>query len=114
MLDTRLANRDYLAGSGRGKYSIADIAVWPFINASAVTGIKLEMFPNVYRWWDHIDKRAAVQKGLRVPSGEPFAFGYKTILKKMEGESQWIDSERPFMDALQKAREEFRYEYKSP
>jgi glutathione S-transferase len=115
VLDTRLANRDYLAGPGRGKYSIADIAAWHLINASAVTGIELEKFSNVYRWWDRIDERPVVQKGLMVPTGQEFPYGYKAILKKTKEDPQGTEqSERPSKEALEKAQKEFRYEYKSP
>lgn len=114
VLDARLADRDYLAGSGNGKYSIADIAAWPFINASAVTGIELEKFPNVYKWWDRIYERPAVQKGLRIPSGKEFAFGYKTILEKAKDDPQWNKSETALREALEAAQKKFGYTYKSP
>lgn len=114
VLDARLADRDYLAGSGNGKYSIADIAAWPFINASAVTGIELEKFPNVYKWWDRIYERPAVQKGLRIPSGKEFPFGYKTIVEKAKDDPEWNESESALKEALEAAQKKFGYTYKSP
>lgn len=57
VLETRLANRDYIAGNGRGKYSIADIALWPFVDAIGVAGIDLERFPNVWSWWKRVGER---------------------------------------------------------
>jgi glutathione S-transferase len=114
VLDTRLINREYVAGSGKGKYSIADIAIWPFINASAVTGIELEKFPHVYRWWDRISNRPAVQRGLKIPSGKEFAFGYKEILERAREDPQWVESEGHLKEALENAQKELGYETKSP
>ena len=34
-LNRRLHHRDYVAGAGRGEYSIADMAIWPWISASS-------------------------------------------------------------------------------
>ncbi|KAF2877951.1 glutathione S-transferase [Massariosphaeria phaeospora] len=115
ILDARLADRDYVAGPGRGKYSIADIPAWAFINAAGVTGLKLEKFPNIYRWWERIGERPAVQKGLKVPSGEEFAFGYKVMQKKAQEDPQGTEErEGPLREALEKAQKEFGYVYKSP
>lgn len=114
VLETRLANREYVAGSGNGKYSIADIAIWPFIHSSAVTGIKLEKFPNVYKWWDRMYSRPAVRKGLAIPSGKEFAFGYRMVLERVKEDPQWADNETKLREALESAQREFGYEYKSP
>jgi glutathione S-transferase len=116
ILNARLANRDYLAGSDRGRYSIADIAVWPFVNAIAVAGIELEeMFPHVYQWWSRISDRPAVQKGTTIPSGQEFAFGYKQLKQKAKDDPEGTEAqERPLREALEKAKKEFGYEYESP
>lgn len=48
VLDIRLKDRDWLAGPGRGKYSIADINVFPWVRIHAYTGIEsVDEFPNV-------------------------------------------------------------------
>ncbi len=65
VLNRRLGEARYLAGT---EYSIADIAVFPWIRGSEKRGIDLEQFPNVVRWYDEIDARPAVQRGLRVLS----------------------------------------------
>ena len=109
-----MADRDYLAGDGRGKYSIADIAIWPFVNAIAVAGIELKRFPHVYRWWDCIGERPAVQKGMTIPSGQEFPFGLKTVQRKMREDPKEIEErERPLRESLEKAQKEFGYEYRS-
>lgn len=109
ILETRLADRDYVAGSGRGKYSIADMAIWPFINAAAVAGIELEEgFPSVYKWWEQINERPAVKKGTMVPSGEEFRFGYEVVRRKMKEDPEgYEERERPLKEALEMARKEF-------
>lgn len=82
ILDARLADRDYIAGPGRGRYSIADISIWPFANALGIASIDMEeKFPNVYKWWERINRRTAVQKGTSVPSGKPFPAGYEAMQK---------------------------------
>lgn len=59
--------RDYLAGAGKGKYSIADIKTWPWVNVwgkvSGFTGEEMEPFPHVLKWLDRIAERPAVQRG---------------------------------------------------
>lgn len=68
VLDRRLQDRDYLAGS----YSIADIATWPWISRWPWHRIDWADYPNLRRWFVDIAGRDAVQRGWKVPfdSGE--------------------------------------------
>ena len=59
-LDDRLANSKYLAGK---KYSIADIATWPWIARHEWHDIGLKKFENLSRWYLDIANREAVIKG---------------------------------------------------
>jgi glutathione S-transferase len=52
------------------KYSIADIACFPWIHAAWFCGIDRNDFPAVKAWHDRIGSRESVQKALREP--EPF------------------------------------------
>ncbi len=61
VLDNRLARHEYLAGS----YSIADIAVWPWI-IPYFQGVKLEDYRHVERWYRTIEQRPGVQRGLKI------------------------------------------------
>jgi len=59
--------RDYLAGNGRGKYSVADIGTWPWIKGWKVSGITEEQmaaFPHLKNWIARIAERPAVQRGI--------------------------------------------------
>jgi GSH-dependent disulfide-bond oxidoreductase len=62
VVDRRLGEVPYLAGD----YSIADIAVFPWIRPHERQGQKLEAYPNLKRWFDAINARPAVQKGLEL------------------------------------------------
>jgi GST-like protein len=62
VLDRRLAEAPYVAG----EYSIADIAIFPWMRNPERRGIDLEEYPNVRRWFDAISARPAVQRGLKV------------------------------------------------
>jgi GST-like protein len=59
VLDRRLEGRDFVAGEGRGDYSIADIASYPWIRSYARLKQKIEEFPNVQRWEAAIAARPA-------------------------------------------------------
>ncbi|KAF2735865.1 glutathione S-transferase [Polyplosphaeria fusca] len=115
ILNARLSTRDYIAGPGRGQYSIADIALWPFVESAGVTGIEISKFPNVFQWWERIATRPAIKRGMCVPSGKPFMYGYEAMKKKREEDPEGFEAaEEPLRSALEDARMEFGYVYKSP
>jgi GST-like protein len=62
VLDRRLAAHAYVAGD----YSIADIAIFPWMRYGDRRGVNIDDFPNVRRWFDSIDARPAVKRGLEV------------------------------------------------
>ncbi|MGF1640540.1 MAG: glutathione S-transferase N-terminal domain-containing protein [Rhodospirillales bacterium] len=64
VMDRRLGEAEYLAGA----YSIADIACFPWIRPHRWQGQDLDAFPNLKRWFDAVDARPAVGRGLRVPA----------------------------------------------
>lgn len=68
VLEHRLADRDYLCGAGRGAYSIADIASYPWVQIHAWAGVEIDDLPNVSAWLERIRARPAVQRGLAVPA----------------------------------------------
>ena len=63
VLDRQLALNDYVAGS---TYTIADIAIWPWLRSWKNQGIELDRFPNVRAWFEAIGNRPAVQRGVQV------------------------------------------------
>ena len=64
MRNARLGECKYLAGDD---YSIADIAVYPWVHRHKRHQVDLGDYPNVKRWFDGISKRPAVEKGMQVP-----------------------------------------------
>ena len=63
VLDKHLQGRSFVADA----YSIADIAIWPWVSRFEWQTIKLQDYPNVMRWYSDIAKRPAVQRGYKVP-----------------------------------------------
>jgi GST-like protein len=60
VLNKRLADREFVAGA----YSIADMAIWPWVVPWENFKQKLEDFPHLKRWFeDSMGKRPAVVKG---------------------------------------------------
>jgi GST-like protein len=58
VLDRQLANSEFVAGA----YSIADIAIYPWIVPYENQGQNLDDFPNIKRWFDLIGSRPSVQR----------------------------------------------------
>lgn len=64
VLDTRLREREYLAGD----YSIADIATYPWVRIHGWAGVETHDLPHLRAWMERLHTRPAVQRGLDVPT----------------------------------------------
>ncbi|WP_105384994.1 glutathione S-transferase family protein [Neorhizobium alkalisoli] len=62
-LEARLTGREHIVDD----YSIADIAVWPWVSRFHRHKIDLDDFPEVKRWYLAIAARSQVQRGYEVP-----------------------------------------------
>jgi GSH-dependent disulfide-bond oxidoreductase len=71
VLDKRLHGRDWVAA---GEYTIADIAIFPWLRSWQNQGIDWSEFPRLKAWFDRIAERPAVQRGVEVLAGlrKPF------------------------------------------
>lgn len=64
VLDKQLSQSEYVAGD----YSIADMAIFPWIVPYERQGQDLSNYPNLKRWFDSLNERSAVQRGLALLS----------------------------------------------
>ncbi len=63
VLERQLATHEYVAGA----YSIADMALWPWVSGHDYSGVSVEEFPSLRRWLALVGARPAVQAGRDVP-----------------------------------------------
>lgn len=63
VIDKRLAASAFIAGDS---YSIADIAIFPWLRSWEKQGITLTDYPHLKQWLDGIAARPAVQRGVAV------------------------------------------------
>ena len=63
VLNQRLQDQEFVVGD----YSIADIAIWPWISRFNWQTIDIAQYPNVTRWYLSVAARPAVQRGYHVP-----------------------------------------------
>jgi glutathione S-transferase len=63
VLDKQLAANEYIAG----EYSIADMALWPWVKGYGWSGVTLDGLVHLQRWHDLIAERPAVKRGCAVP-----------------------------------------------
>lgn len=63
VMDRRLAQEPYLAG----RYSIADIATWPWVRIHDWSGISIEGLPHLQAWMARMVEKPACQKGITIP-----------------------------------------------
>ncbi len=74
VLDKRLEGRNYIAGA----YSIADMASFPWIRPYQRQGQDLDDFPNLKAWFERMNARPAVKRGLAVAKDAQGAINLKT------------------------------------
>ncbi len=67
VLDARLEGRDFVAGAGRGEYSVADMAIWPWVSRFEWHRADLAGFPAVRAWYERLAERPAVRRGYQTP-----------------------------------------------
>jgi GSH-dependent disulfide-bond oxidoreductase len=63
VMDKRLAQSKFIAGK---QYTIADIAIYPWLRSWQNQGIDWADFPHLKAWYDLIGERPAVQRGVAV------------------------------------------------
>jgi GST-like protein len=63
VIDRQVAKEGYLAGA---EYTIADIATWPWLRSWQNQGVELDQYPDLKRWFEEIEARPAVQRGVQV------------------------------------------------
>jgi len=64
VMDARLKEASFFAET----YSIADMAIYPWVARHEWHRVDLAQFPNVKRWYDEVGARPAVKKGMAVPA----------------------------------------------
>lgn len=62
VLDRQLADREFVCGA----YSIADMAIYPWVAVYEFQGLTLDAHPHLQRWVNTMAARPAVQKGMKV------------------------------------------------
>lgn len=72
VLEKHLEGKEYMVAD---EYSIADIAIWPWIHSAKVfykadKALGYDKVPNVMRWLDHCMDRPASERGLDIPDRE--------------------------------------------
>ena len=63
VLNKRLQDLEFVVG----EYSVADIAIWPWISRFNWQTIDITQYPNVTRWYLSVAARPAVQRGYHIP-----------------------------------------------
>jgi GST-like protein len=65
VMDRQLAKNKYIAGK---TYSIADIAIFPWLRNWKNQGVEMSDYPHVKKWFEEIEQRPAVKRGVEVLS----------------------------------------------
>ncbi|KAK4613711.1 Disulfide-bond oxidoreductase [Fulvia fulva] len=68
-----------------GKYTIADLCCFSWVNWAEWAGIETSSFPELQRWLEAIQKRDAVERGVHVPD----RFEMKEAMKTKEGQVEY-------------------------
>ena len=63
VMDRQLQGRKFIAGQ---QYSVADVAIFPWLRSWQNQGIDWKEYPRLKEWFDRIEARPAVQRGVAV------------------------------------------------
>jgi GSH-dependent disulfide-bond oxidoreductase len=63
VMERQLAAHEYISGD----YTIADMALWPWVSGHEWSGVAVDEFPNLQRWLKLVGDRPAVLAGRDVP-----------------------------------------------
>ncbi len=63
VINKRLGHSPYIGGK---TYSVADMAIWPWLRSWKNQGVNMGDYPHLKGWFDEIDQRPAVQRGVQV------------------------------------------------
>ncbi|CAJ2505318.1 Uu.00g127120.m01.CDS01 [Anthostomella pinea] len=112
ILDARLAERDFVAGPGRGKFSIADMSLLGWVNIATFSGLDMGMFPHVQKWLDRCMERPGVRKGFAVPNVS--GLSNEKIAEVIESDPEQKKKTEEARKFLEEAKEKYGYKYLSP
>jgi GST-like protein len=86
VMDSRLARSRYIGGH---EYTIADIAIFPWLRSWKNQGIDWSDFPHLKGWFDEIAARPAVARGVEVLSGQHKRLDDETAREVLFGTRQY-------------------------
>ena len=104
ILNTHLADRDFVAGTGRGKYSIADISILGWAQALHFSGADTSHFPHVLTWLDRCTARPATARGLAVPKPAFYA----------NPDAEFLEKFKLRLEFVEEAKKKFDYKFQTP
>ena len=86
VMDKRLAKRKYFAGP---QYTIADIAIFPWLRSWKNQGIDWNDYPHLKGWFDEVAARPAVQRGVEVLASRRRPLVDDTAREALFGKTQY-------------------------
>jgi GSH-dependent disulfide-bond oxidoreductase len=63
VMDARLSEVEHFVGDD---YSIADMAIYPWVASHERQGQRMESYPNLARWYEEVGERPAVRRAMKV------------------------------------------------
>ncbi|KAK2011999.1 glutathione S-transferase II [Colletotrichum eremochloae] len=112
VLNTHLAERDFVVGPNRGRFSIADISMIGWVQGAPMAGIDINQFPSVKAWLERCLKRPAVQRGIQIPSS-PY-MSVESMEKRLKEEEGLAEKEAEVKKQIDEAKKAYGYVYTSP
>ena len=86
VMNKRLAKRKYIAGA---EYSIADMAIYPWLRNWKNQGIDWNDFPHLRGWYDEIAARPAVLRGVQMLANQHKPIGDDKSREVLFGKAQY-------------------------